>query len=234
MTTHTIVNHEDWVEARTALLTKEKEFNKLRDELAQARRDLPWEKVDEEYLFEGPNGNESLADLFDGRSQLIVYHFMFGPNWEEGCKSCSFMADHFDPTIIHLNQRDVSMVVISNGPLDRIQAFQKRMGWTFKWMSALGTSFNSDYNVSFTEEELKGEITYNYKQQASSMDELPGLSVFVRDKDGTIYHTYSTYARGLDPMLTTYQYLDLVPKGRDEAELPFSMAWIDFHDSYYG
>ena len=234
MTTHTVVDHEEWIKARTALLAKEKELNKLRDELAQARRDLPWEKVEQDYVFDGPNGKESLADLFDGRSQLIVYHFMFGSDWEEGCKSCSFMADHFNPAIVHLNQRDVTMVAISNGPLDKIQAFQKRMGWTFKWLSLLGTSFNSDYQVSFTEDKLKGEITYNYKQQTSSMDELPGLSVFYRDGDDTVYHTYSTYARGLDPMLTAYHYLDFVPKGRDESELSFSMAWIDFHDSYYG
>ena len=159
MTTHTVVDHEEWIKARTALLAKEKELNKLRDELAQARRDLPWEKVEQDYVFDGPNGKESLADLFDGRSQLIVYHFMFGSDWEEGCKSCSFMADHFNPAIVHLNQRDVTMVAISNGPLDKIQAFQKRMGWTFKWLSSLGTSFNSDYQVSFTEDKLKGEIT---------------------------------------------------------------------------
>ena len=233
MTAHSIADHEDWVEARKGLLAKEKEFNRLRDELSQARRDLPWEKVNENYEFEGPDGKDSLAGLFQGRSQLIVYHFMFGADWEEGCKICSYMADHFNPAIVHLNQRDVTMVVASNAPLEKLAAFQKRMGWTFKWVSSLGSSFNADFQVSFTQEDLdSGDVYYNYKRQGFPMTEAPGLSVFYKDGDGAIYHTYSTYARGLDPMLTAYHYMDLVPKGRDEGGLPFSMAWINFHDAY--
>ena len=235
MTTHTIVDHNNWIEARTALLTKEKEFSKLREELAQMRRDLPWRKVEQDYVFDGPNGKESLSDLFENRRQLIVYHFMYGPDWEEGCKSCSFMADHFNSAIVHFNQRDVTMVTASSAPLETLDAFKARMGRTFKWVSSMGSDFNRDYNVSFSQDEIEsGPVHYNYKDQEFPMTEAPGLSVFYKNDDGTIYHTYSTYARGLDPMLTTYQYLDLTPKGRDENELPFSMAWIDFHDSYYG
>lgn len=233
MPDHRVVSHAEWVNARTAFLQKEKEFTRLREELSAARRDLPWEKVTEDYVFEGPDGAEKLNDLFDGRAQLVIYHFMFGRDWEEGCKSCSFMADHFAPAIVHLNQRDVTMVVASNAPWERLERFKKRMGWSFKWLSSMGSRFNQDYEVSFTKEEVEsGPVRYNYKDQNFSMTEAPGISVFTREGDDTVYHTYSTYARGLDPMLTTYQYLDLVPKGRDEGELPFSMAWINLHDSY--
>lgn len=233
MTSHVTVSHEVWVEARKALLLKEKELSHLREELSAARRDMPWEKVEKDYVFTGPGGQENLADLFEGRDQLIIYHFMYGPDWDEGCKSCSFMADHFDPAIVHLNQRSVTMVVASNAPLDKLEAFRKRMRWSFKWLSAIGSSFNQDYQVTFSQEEVdSGSVHYNYKDQSFPMTEAPGLSVFMKDDEGAIYHTYSTYARGLDPMLTTYQYLDLVPKGRDEGRLPFPMSWIGLHDSY--
>jgi len=233
MANHPVVSHEEWIEARKTLLAKEKEFTHLREELSAARRDMPWERVVENYVFVGPSGQETLSDLFEGRDQLIVYHFMFGPDWEEGCKSCSFMADHFNPAIIHLNQRNVTMVAASNAPLSKLEDFKKRMGWSFKWLSSLGSTFNQDYRVSFSQEAIdSGPVHYNYQDQNFPMTEAPGISVFAKGEDGDIFHTYSTYARGLDPMLTTYQYLDLVPKGRDEAGLPFSMAWIKLHDKY--
>lgn len=233
MTQHSVVSHDEWLEARKTFLAKEKEFTRLREEMAQARRDLPWERVDADYVFSGSDSEETLSDLFEGRSQLIVYHFMFGADWEEGCKSCSYMADHFNPAIVHLNARGISMVVASNAPADKLETFKTRMGWTFKWVSSLGSTFNHDYAVSFTQEEIdSGAVYYNYKEQSFPMTEAPGVSVFFKDEDGAIFHTYSAYARGLDPMLTAYQYMDLAPNGRDEADLPFSMAWIKLHDSY--
>ena len=229
-----IVSHEEWLEARTELLKKEKEFSRLRDQIAQQIRDLPWEQVDKQYVFDCPDGKESLADLFAGRSQLLVYHFMFGPNNAEGCPSCSLMADHYDPIVIHLNQRDVTFVTVSRAPLDKLQAYRKRMGWHFKWVSSYNNDFNWDYHVSFKPEALeKKDIDYNYtKGNAFQMSEMPGLSVFYKDEAGAVFHTYSTYARGLDSFLGVYRFLDIVPKGRDEANLPFSMAWIRRHDSY--
>lgn len=233
MPKHTVLSREEWIEARKTLLAKEKNLTLLREEVSKARRNLPWVKVDSDYVFEGADGEETLSDLFDGLSQLIIYHFMFGPDWEEGCKSCSYMADHFNPAITHLNARDISMVVISNGPLKKLEAFKARMDWSFKWLSSMNSSFNQDYGVTFSKNDIdSGTVHYNYKDQAFPMTEAPGVSVFIKDDEGAIYHTYSAFARGLDPMLTAYQYMDLVPKGRDESELPFSMAWVHHHDRY--
>jgi predicted dithiol-disulfide oxidoreductase (DUF899 family) len=230
---HPVVSHDSWIEARKRFLAKEKEFNRLRDELSAQRRELPWERVEKSYVFEGPNGPETLADLFAGRSQLVVYHFMLGPGWETGCKSCSLWADNFNGIDIHLAHRDVTMLAISSAPLPKIDAFRKRMGWTFKWVSSAGCDFNRDYHVTFTPEELnKGEVNYNYTSRKTTMTELPGISVFYKDPNSAIYHTYSTYARGLDMMNGAYHYLDLVPKGRDEAGDAHAMHWVRLHDSY--
>jgi predicted dithiol-disulfide oxidoreductase (DUF899 family) len=235
VTNHKVISHDAWIEARLKLLAKEKSFTRLRDELSQERRNLPWERVEQTYVFDGPQGRETLADLFQGRSQLIIYHFMFGPDWEEGCKSCSFWADNFNGIVDHLGERDVSFAAVSRAPLPRLQAFAKRLGWTFKWVSSNGSDFNFDYKVSFTDDETaKGEIFYNFSKQKISESELPGISVFYKDADGTIFHTYSCYARGLDMLNTAYHYLDLVPKGRDEQDLAHSMAWVRFHDQYGG
>ncbi len=234
MKDHPVVSRDTWLEARQAYLVKEKEFTRLRDELSRQRRELPWVKVDKAYIFHGPNGPESLSELFDGRSQLLVYHFMYGPDWEEGCPSCSFWADHFDSMTIHLNHRDVTMLAVSRGPLDQLDAYKRRMGWTFKWVSSCATDFNFDYHVSFTPQEIEtGERYYNYQQGSQfPAPEAPGVSVFYKDETGAIFHTYSCYARGLDMLNSTYQHLDLVPKGRDEADLPYPMAWVRRHDSY--
>ena len=232
MPTHEVVSHEDWVEARKALLAEEKAFTRQRDALSRARRALPWERVEANYVFDGPDGRESLADLFGGKSQLIVYHFMLGPGWEEGCKACSFLADHFDPAVVHLAQRDVTLLAVSRAPYAEIAAFRDRMGWRFKWVSSFGTAFNEDYQVSFSEEALQaGEVYYNYAMTPFPSGEAPGLSVFRKD-GGEIFHSYSCYARGLDMLITAYNYLDLVPKGRDEQDLPFAMEWVRLHDSY--
>ncbi len=231
-TQHEVVSRDEWLKARVAHLAAEKEFTRKRDELSRQRRELPWERVEKNYTFEGPNGPETLADLFAGRNQLIIYHFMLGPNWEEGCKSCSFLADHFDAARIHLAHRDVTFAVVSRAPLQRIEAFQKRMGWRFHWVSAFGTSFQHDYGVHFTKEELAGEVDYNYQKTRFNVTDGPGLSVFYKDDTGEIFHTYSTYARGLDSLVGTYHFLDLVPKGRDEDGLAFSMSWVRHHDRY--
>ena len=228
-----VVEHEEWLAERRELLRKEKEFTRLRDELSEQRRALPWERVDKEYAFEGPKGKESLAQLFEGRSQLVVYHFMFAPDAEVPCKSCSFWADNFNGIVAHLNQRDVTLVAISRAPLEKLQAFGKRMGWGFKWLSSDGNDFNYDYGVSFRPgEAAKGAARYNYRPTQTTMADLPGISVFTRDAEGQVFHTYSCYARGLDMMNTAYHYLDLVPKGRDEAGLPHTMSWVKFHDLY--
>jgi predicted dithiol-disulfide oxidoreductase (DUF899 family) len=227
-----VVPEAEWLRARKDLLTREKEFSRARDALSAARRQLPMVKVDKKYVFDGPNGNETLADLFDGRSQLIVYHFMLGPDWEEGCKSCSYLADHFDGANWHLPHRDVTLVVVSRAPLSKIDAYKKRMGWRFKWVSSYGNDFNFDYHVSFSkEEEKKGEVYYNYEKAEFLSDELPGLSVFYKNGEGDIFHTYSTYARGLDTLVGTYNFLDLVPKGRDENP-DSTMDWVRRHDQY--
>ncbi len=228
-----IVSRENWIAARKALLAEEKEFTRARDALSEKRRQLPWVKVDKDYVFEGADGRETLADLFAGCSQLIVYHFMFGPDWQEGCPSCSYIADHFDGAIVHLNHRDVTLVVASRAPLEKLETYRKRMGWRFKWVSALDNDFNRDYHVSFDEDDMaRGEVYYNYRTTTFPSGEAPGLSVFRKDESGAIFHTYSTYARGLDILAGAYNLLDLVPKGRDEADLSFTMEWLRRHDQY--
>jgi len=230
---HEVVSPNEWIASRKELLQKEKEFTKLRDELSRQRRELPWEKVEKQYVFDGPNGKETLADLFAGRSQLIVYHFMFGPGWEEGCPSCSFLADHFDGSLVHLASRDVTLVVVSRAPLAQIEAFKKRMGWRFKWVSSFGNDFNRDYHVSFTKEEMAtGKVSYNYDKVEFPSEEGPGASAFYKSDGGDVFHTYSAYARGLDILVGAYNFLDLAPKGRDEDGLAFSMSWVRHHDRY--
>lgn len=229
-----VVSESEWLKARKDLLEKERALTHMRDELSETRRALPWEGVKKQYIFDGPNGKESLADLFCGRSQLLVYHFMMGPGWTEGCPSCSLIADQFDGVTVHLANRDLSLVVVSRAPLAEIQAFQKRMGWKFKWVSSYGNEFNYDYQVSFTPEQLaKGEVYYNYDMTKFPREEAPGASVFTTDGTG-IFHTYSTYGRGLDGALSVYNFLDLTPKGRDEEGLPWPMAWVRHHDQYEG
>ena len=231
---HQVASHEEWLRARKALLTKEKALTRARDALSEERRALPWVRIEKDYVFDGPRGKVTLAELFDGRSQLIVYHFMLGPGWKDGCPSCSLLADHFDGAAIHLAQRDVTLVVVSRAPLAEIQAYQKRMGWKFKWVSSFGTDFNSDFHVSFTpEQKAKGEVDYNYTMTEFPSEEAPGLSAFVKD-GGAVFHTYSAYARGLDILIGAYNFLDLAPKGRDEAALPWTMAWVRRRDEYEG
>jgi predicted dithiol-disulfide oxidoreductase (DUF899 family) len=228
-----VVPPAQWLAARREHLAKEKEFTKLRDELSRQRRELPWEKVEKQYVFEGPVGKESLASLFGGRSQLIVYHFMLGPGWKEGCPSCSLLADHFDGPAVHLAHRDVRFVVVSRAPIDEIEAFKKRMGWRFPWVSSFGSDFNYDFQVSFTKDEVaRGEVLYNYGTQKFPSEEAPGASVFYKDEAGDVFHTYSTYTRGLDILVGVYNFLDLAPKGRDEDGLAFSMSWVRHHDRY--
>ena len=223
-----IVGHDEWVAARKALLAKEKAFTRARDELTEQRQALPWEAVEKEYVFEGPNGQETLADLFDGCSQLIVYHFMFGPDDDVGCKSCSFWADNFNPNVVHLNARDVSFVAVSRAPFEKLEAYRRRMGWDFHWVSSGETDFNFDYGASFTPEQQE-EAVYNFGSLPPRISDREGLSVFARD-DGRIYHTYSAYARGIDLVNTAYNYLDLVPKGRDEGDR--GQYWVRRHDEY--
>ena len=233
MESHKVVSKDEWIEARKRLLTKEKEFTRLRDQLSQQRRDLPWEAVNKEYAFEGPNGKQTLPDLFDGRSQLIVYHFMFGPGWEAGCPHCSFWADNFNDIIVHLNQRDVTMIAVSRAPYSQLAAYKKRMGWSFKWVSSSETDFNFDYHVSFTPEEMaKNAVFYNYTIQEPGDSEREGVSVFYKDPTGRVFHTYSAYARGIDMLNAAYNYLDLAPKGRDEAGHDFTQFWVRRHDEY--
>ena len=233
MTKHEVVSKAEWVEARKRLLAKEKELTRMRDELSAERRALPWMRIDKDYTFDGPNGRETLAQLFGDRSQLVVYHFMFAPEWDVGCKSCSFWADNFNGIISHLRQRDVAFAAISRAPLAKLQAFAKRLGWTFKWVSSNGTDFNYDFEVSFKPEALaRGDATYNFAKLQNGNSDMPGISVFAKDESGAVFRTYSTYGRGLDMMNTAYHYLDLVPKGRDEAGLPFTMSWVKLRDLY--
>ena len=222
------VAHDDWVAARKELLAKEKEFTRARDELTRRRQALPWEAVEKEYVFEGPNGEETLAELFDGRSQLLVYHFMFPPEDDVGCKSCSFWADNFNPNVIHLNARDVSFAAVSRAPFEKLEAYRERMGWDFHWVSSGGTDFNFDYGVSFAPNQQEEDV-YNYGSLAPRIADREGLSVFVREGE-QIFHTYSAYARGIDLVNTAYNYLDLVPKGRDEGDR--GQYWVRRHDEY--
>jgi predicted dithiol-disulfide oxidoreductase (DUF899 family) len=230
---HKVVSGDQWIEARKQLLIKEKEFTRLRDQLSQERRDLPWERVEKNYAFDGPDGKETLSDLFAGKSQLIVYHFMFDPSWEAGCKSCSFWADNFNGIDIHLKHRDVSFLAISRAPLAKLEAYRRRMGWGFKWVSSFGSDFNHDFGVSFTPEQMAaGSAYWNYANQKPFEAETVGISVFCRDQ-AQIFHTYSCYQRGVDMLNGAYHYLDLTPKGRDEADQkPHAQAWVRRHDEY--
>ena len=236
MEPHKIVSHDEWIAARKACLAEEKAFSRARDALSRRRRELPWEKVDKKYVFDGPNGRETLAELFGGKSQLIVYHFMLGPDWEAGCPSCSLLADHFDGAVIHLAQRDVTFLAVSRAPLPQIEKFKARMGWRFKWVSSFGNDFNYDYHVSVTpQEKASGTVMYNYELiKEFPSDERPGASVFYKSEAGEVFHTYSTYGRGLDILIGAYNFLDLAPKGRDEEGLAWSMAWVRHHDRYDG
>src|SRR2546425_4759588 len=230
---HHVVSLEEWLSARTAFLAKEKEFTRLRDELSRQRRELPWVGVDKVYAFDGPTGKETLAELFEDRSQLIVYHFMFSPAWDEGCKHCSFWADNFNNIGVHLNHRDTTLVAISRAPLSKIERFRKRMGWGFKWVSSSKNDFNYDYHVSFTPEEIRRRTAfYNYSKTDPGDTDREGVSVFYKDKNGSVFHTYSSYARGIDMLNGTYHFLDLVPKGRDEDGLESPQAWVRHHDRY--
>ena len=227
---HPIVSRQQWIEARKQLLAREKQFTRERDQLSAARRALPWVQVTERYEFERPRGKATLADLFDGKRQLIIYHFMFAPDWQAGCKACSFWADNFNGIVEHLAHRDVRLIAVSRAPLARLTAFARRLGWTFEWASSHGSSFNHDFAVSFTPDELaRGKATYNYETRDVRSPELPGISVFYQDGDA-IYHTYSCYARGLDMLNTAYHYLDLVPRGRDEGDR--AMSWLRLRDEY--
>jgi predicted dithiol-disulfide oxidoreductase (DUF899 family) len=232
MTTHKIATHEDWLAARLELLAAEKEFTRQRDALTRRRMAMPWERVEKSYRFAGPNGAVTLADLFDGRSQLIVYHFMFGPDWEQGCKSCSFWADNFNGIPIHLNHRDVTLTAVSRAPLATLETYKKRMGWTFPWVSSYASDFSFDYQVSFTPEQIaEGKAYHNYQIRPNTMSDEVGLSVFCYAA-GEVFHTYSCYGRGIDMLNSAYSFLDLVPKGRDEDGLRFPMEWVRRHDQY--
>lgn len=234
MNNHRVVSREDWLVERKALLAQEKELTRQREKLADARRNLPWVRVDKDYQFDGPNGRESLSDLFGDHSQLIVQHFMLAPGWEAGCIGCSFCADHVDGALHHLPQKDVAFVAVARAPIADIEAFKKRMGWGFKWVSSLQSDFNFDFGVSFTPAQVEaGTITYNYATQDWAMEELHGHSVFYKDEAGDIFHTYSVYARGAEDLIGTYSFLDLVPKGRDEPGEHGNLGhWVKLHDEY--
>ena len=232
MLTNPVVSREEWLEARKALLVQEKEETRRRDKIRAARQNLPWVRIDKTYTFDTPTGKKTLADLFDGRSQLMIYHFMFGPDWEAGCPGCSFLADHIDGTLAHLNHHDVTFVAVSRAPLAKIEAYKKRMGWKFPWLSSFGSDFNFDFHVSFTKEELEGgKVFYNFTEMSGDQanDELPGMSAFARDDAGNVYHTYSDYARGGEEILTTLMILDRAPKGRNETS---TLSFVKRHDEY--
>lgn len=231
MKDHRVVSHEEWLAARTAFLAREKEFTRRRDDLNRERRDLPWEIVTKQYTFEGPEGKQSLPELFDGRSQLVVYHFMFEPEWDAGCKHCSFWADNFNGIVVHVNHRDATFIAVSRAPLAKLDRYKRRMGWSFKWVSSFGSDFNFDYGVSFTPEQLASqEALYNYGTQKPGHAEREGASVFYQDATGKVFHTYSTYGRGIDMLNTAYHYIDLTPQGRDEGDTP--QRWVRRHDEY--
>jgi predicted dithiol-disulfide oxidoreductase (DUF899 family) len=230
---NTVVSSAEWVAARKQFLEKEKQLNRLRDEVARERRALPWERVEKRYVFEGPDGGETLSDLFGGRSQLIVYHFMFGPDWEEGCPSCSFLTDHIDGALVHLANRDITLLLVSRAPYQQIEAFKQRMGWQVRWLSSYGNDFNYDYHVSFRPEEIaRGEVYYNYGMIPFMAEDLHGASAFYKNEEGEIFHTYSTYMRGCDIMVNTYNFMDIAPLGRNEDDLGFTMSWVRHHDKY--
>jgi predicted dithiol-disulfide oxidoreductase (DUF899 family) len=230
---HPVVSSERWLSERKTLLVREKELMRLHDQVARERRALPWERVEKDYAFDTAEGRRTLSELFDGRRQLLVQHFMFGPGWEQGCPSCSFMADHSDGMNVHLAQRDITLVAISRAPLAEIEPFRQRMGWRFRWVSSHGSDFNFDFNVSFTpEERAKGEVSYNYAMQSFPHEEAPGVSVFYKDDAGQIFHTYSTYGRGVEVMMGAYNMMDLTPEGRGERDVPHKMEWVRHHDRY--
>lgn len=228
-----VVTRDEWLNARKEHLAKEKEFTRLRDQLSKDRRELPCVKVEKDYRFEGPEGKVNLPDLFQGRTQLIIYHFMYGPDWEEGCPSCSFWADNFNGIDVHLLHRDISLVAVSRAKFGTLETYKKRMGWCFNWYSSYGSDFNYDYQVSFTDEEMeKGEMFHNFQMEKFPSQEAPGTSVFIKNDQNEIFHSYSCYRRGLDMLNGAYHYMDLVPKGRDEENLSYSMAWLRRHDQY--
>ncbi|WP_211474833.1 DUF899 domain-containing protein [Collimonas humicola] len=230
---HPVVSSERWLSERKTLLAREKELMRLHDQVARERRALPWERVEKDYVFDTAEGRRTLSELFDGRRQLLVQHFMFGPGWEQGCPSCSFMADHTDGMNVHLAQRDITLVAISRAPLADIARFRQRMGWRFRWVSSHGSDFNHDFNVSFTpEEQAGGEVYYNYGMRPFPVEEAPGVSVFYKDSTGQVFHTYSTYGRGVEVMMGAYNMMDLTPKGRDERDVPHKMEWVRHHDRY--
>ena len=230
---HPVVSKDRWIAERRALLAREKELTRLRDQIARERRALPWERVEKDYAFDAPEGRRTLAELFEGRQQLLVQHFMLAPGWEQGCPSCSFMADHADGMNVHLAHRDVSFAAISRAPLAEIERFRRRMGWQFKWVSSHGSDFNRDFGVTFTPEEVaKGTLHYNYGEWPYASEEWPGISVFYQDEAGRIFHTYSTYGRGVEVMMGTYAMLDLTPKGRGERDVDYKMEWVRHHDRY--
>lgn len=230
---HPITDRDEWIAERKKLLVREKELMRLNDQLASERRALPWVRIEKNYVFEGRDGRQTLAELFDGRRQLLVQHFMMGPGWEQGCPSCSFMADTIDGMNVHLAQRDLTLVVVSRAPLAEIERFRQRMGWKFKWVSSHASDFNHDYRVSFTAEELaRGEVDYNYGMRPFPSEEAPGISIFYKNEAGEVFHTYSTYGRGLEAMMGAYHLLDLTPKGRDEHNRAFTMDWLRHHDRY--
>lgn len=230
---HAVVSREQWIAARKALLAREKELTRLEDRIAAERRTLPWVRIDKGYVFDAPEGRRTLGELFDGRRQLMVQHFMLGPGWKEGCPSCSFMADHIDGMNVHLAHRDVTLVAVSRAPLAEIERFRRRMGWRFQWVSSHASDFNHDFGVSFTaEERASGQVHYNYAVQPFAPEEMPGISVFYKDDAGEVFHTYSTYGRGVEVMMGTYDLLDLTPKGRDEQNVKYTMDWVRHHDRY--
>lgn len=233
MKNNRIVSRDEWLEARKQLLQKEKELTRLRDQLSAERRELPWVRVDEPYAFEGSQGRRTLADLFDGCSQLMTYHFMLGPDWTEGCPSCSFLADHIDSAMIHLRQRDVKVMAVSRAPYAQIAPFRRRMGWQFDWVSSHGTDFNYDFQVSHTPQDVSNNTAiYNYRPMEYPTEESHGISVFYKDAAGDVFHTYSSYARGVEQLANTYNFLDIAPRGRDEDAFEFPMAWVRHHDRY--
>jgi predicted dithiol-disulfide oxidoreductase (DUF899 family) len=230
---HQVVSKDRWLAERKALLAREKELTRLRDQVARERRALPWVRIEKDYVFDTPEGRRKLAELFEGRRQLLVQHFMLGPGWEQGCPSCSFMADHTGGMNVHLAHRDVTFVAISRAPLAEIERFRRRMGWQFKWVSSNANDFNFDFGVSFTpEEKARNEVTYNYGRQPFESEELPGISVFYKDDAGELFHTYSTYRRGVEVMMGAYNLMDLTPQGRDEDNLSYGMEWVRHHDRY--